>query len=201
MPFKLPELPYAYDALEPYIDEKTMRIHHSAHHQAYTNGLNDAISGTAMENATIEEIMGKLDPENKPVRNNGGGFYNHVMYWETMTPKFGGQPEGELMKHIVDTFGSFENFKELFSKAGMTRFGSGWAWLVFDSGEIMVGSTPNQDNPLMPFAEIKGFPLLGMDVWEHAYYLKHQNKRADYIKDFFQVVNWEEVNRRYTSVK
>lgn len=201
MPFKLPELPYAYNALEPYIDEKTMKIHHSAHHQAYTNGLNDAIAGTAMENAKIEEILGKLDPENKPVRNNGGGYYNHVMYWETMTPEFGGQPEGDLMKHITDAFGSFDNFKEMFSKAGMTRFGSGWAWLVFDKGSLKIGSTPNQDNPLMPFAEIKGFPLLGMDVWEHAYYLKHQNKRADYIKDFFQVVNWEEVIRRYTSVK
>lgn len=201
MPFKLPDLPYAYNALEPYIDEKTMKIHHSAHHQAYTNGLNDAIAGTAMENAKIEEILGKLDPENKPVRNNGGGYYNHVMYWETMTPEFGGQPEGDLMKHIADAFGSFDNFKEMFSKAGMTRFGSGWAWLVFDKGSLKIGSTPNQDNPLMPFAESKGFPLLGMDVWEHAYYLKHQNKRADYIKDFFQVVNWEEVIRRYTSVK
>jgi Fe-Mn family superoxide dismutase len=201
MSFKLPELPYAYDALEPYIDEATMKVHHTGHHQAYTNGLNDAIAGTAMENFSIEEILAGVDPNNKPVRNNGGGFYNHVMYWNIMSPKGGGQPTGDLLKHINDTFGSFDNFKDQFSKAGMGRFGSGWAWLSFEKGDLKIGSTPNQDNPLMPFAEFSGFPVLGMDVWEHAYYLKHQNKRAAYINDFFQVINWEEVEKRYKSAK
>lgn len=201
MSFKLPELPYAYNALEPYIDEATMRVHHTGHHQAYTNALNDAIAGTAHENHSIEEILAKLDPDNKPLRNNGGGFYNHVMYWNIMAPKAGGQPEGDLLNHIVEAFGSFDNFKDQFSKAGMGRFGSGWAWLTLENGNLKIGSTPNQDNPLMPFAEIGGFPVLGMDVWEHAYYLKHQNRRAAYINDFFQVINWEEVDRRYRSVK
>jgi Fe-Mn family superoxide dismutase len=201
MSFKLPELPYAYDALEPYIDEATMRVHHTGHHQAYTNGLNDAIAASANENASIETILTGLDPNNKPLRNNGGGFYNHVMYWNIMAPKAGGQPEGDLLKHINETFGSFDNFKDQFSKAGMGRFGSGWAWLTLESGALKIGSTPNQDNPLMPFAEISGFPVLGMDVWEHAYYLKHQNRRAAYINDFFQVINWEEVDKRYRTGK
>jgi Fe-Mn family superoxide dismutase len=201
MSFKLPELPYAYDALEPYIDEATMRVHHTGHHQAYTNGLNDAIAASANENASIETILTGLDPNNKPLRNNGGGFYNHVMYWNIMAPKAGGQPEGDLLKHINETFGSFDNFKDQFSKAGLGRFGSGWAWLTLENGALKIGSTPNQDNPLMPFAEISGFPVLGMDVWEHAYYLKHQNRRAAYINDFFQVINWEEVDRRYRTGK
>jgi Fe-Mn family superoxide dismutase len=201
MSFKLPELPYAYDALEPYIDEATMRVHHTGHHQAYTNGLNDAIAASANENASIETILTGLDPNNKPLRNNGGGFYNHVMYWNIMAPKAGGQPEGDLLKHINETFGSFDNFKDQFSKAGLGRFGSGWAWLTLENGALKIGSTPNQDNPLMPFAEISGFPVLGMDVWEHAYYLKHQNRRAAYINDFFQVINWEEVDKRYRTGK
>jgi Fe-Mn family superoxide dismutase len=201
MSFKLPDLPYAYNALEPYIDEATMRVHHTGHHQAYTNGCNDAIAGTPFENSSIAEIMAKLDENNKPLRNNGGGFYNHVLYWNIMSPNGGGQPEGDLLKHINDNFGSFENFKDQFSKAGMGRFGSGWAWLTIQNGDLKIGSTPNQDNPLMPFSEIKGTPVLGMDVWEHAYYLKHQNKRAAYINDFFQVINWEEVTKRYNSAK
>ena len=201
MSFKLPELNYAYNALEPYIDEATMKVHHSGHHQAYTNGLNDAIKGTSMENSSIEQILAGVDPGNKPVRNNGGGFYNHVMYWNIMSPKGGGQPTGDLLKHINDAFGSFDNFKDLFSKAGLGRFGSGWAWLTVEKGGLKIGSTPNQDNPLMPFAEFNGFPILGMDVWEHAYYLKHQNKRGAYINDFFEVINWEEVESRYKSAK
>ena len=201
MAFILPDLPYAHNALEPYIDEATMRIHHGAHHQGYTNGLNTAIEGTTLNDQSIEEILQNLDPAKSAVRNNGGGFYNHNLYWTIMSPNGGGQAEGDLFKHIVESFGSFDNFKEKFSQAGLTRFGSGWAWLTLDNGELKVGSTPNQDNPLMPFSDINGFPILGMDVWEHAYYLKHQNKRAAYINDFFQVINWEEVSNRYNSVK
>lgn len=148
-----------------------------------------------MENSSIEEILAVVDPNNKPVRNNGGGFYNHVMYWNIMSPKGGGQPAGDLLKHIIDTFGSFDNFKDQFSKAGMGRFGSGWAWLSFENGDLKIGSTPNQDNPLMPFAEFSGFPVLGMDVWEHAYYLKHQNKRAAYINDFSRLSTGKKLRR------
>ncbi len=201
MAFKLPDLPYAYDALEPYIDEATMRIHHTGHHQGYTNGLNSAIAGTDMENMSIEEILATVDPCNKAVRNNGGGYYNHVLYWQIMSPDGGGEPSGELADHINKTFGSFQNFKELFTKAGLGRFGSGWAWLTVDNGSLRIGSTANQDNPLMQFADIKGTPILGMDVWEHAYYLKHQNKRGGYINDFFNVINWKEVQRRYESAR
>ena len=200
MAFKLPELPYAYDALEPYIDEATMRVHHTGHHQGYTNGLNSAIEGTDMENLSIEEILATVDPCNKAVRNNGGGYFNHVLYWQIMSPNGGGEPSGELADHINKTFGSFQNFKELFTKAGLGRFGSGWAWLTFDNGSLRIGSTANQDNPLMQFADFKGIPILGMDVWEHAYYLKHQNKRGGYINDFFNVINWKEVQKRYESL-
>ena len=201
MAFKLPDLPYSYDALEPYIDEATMRIHHTAHHQGYTNGLNSAIAGTEMDNMSIEEILATVDPCNKAVRNNGGGYFNHVLYWQIMSPNGGGEPSGELAKHINDAFGSFAQFKELFTKAGLGRFGSGWAWMTFDNGQLRIGSTANQDNPLMPFAEFKGTPVLGMDVWEHAYYLKHQNKRGGYINDFFNVINWDEVAKRYEEAK
>ncbi len=201
MAFELPKLPYDYNALEPYIDEATMRVHHTGHHQGYTNGLNAAIAGTDMENMTIEEILATVDPCNKAVRNNGGGYFNHVMYWKIMSPNGGGQPSGDLAKHIDDTFGSFDQFKEKFTKAGLGRFGSGWAWLTFECGNLRIGSTANQDNPLMQFADIKGRPILGMDVWEHAYYLKHQNKRGGYINDFFNVINWEEVDRLYHKVK
>ncbi len=200
MAFKLPELPYAYDALEPYIDEATMRVHHTGHHQGYTNGLTSAIEGTDMENLSIEEILATVDPCNKAVRNNGGGYFNHVLYWQIMSPNGGGEPSGELADHINKTFGSFQNFKELFTKAGLGRFGSGWAWLTFDNGSLRIGSTANQDNPLMQFADFKGIPILGMDVWEHAYYLKHQNKRGGYINDFFNVINWKEVQKRYESL-
>ncbi len=200
MAFKLPELPYTYDALEPYIDEATMRVHHTGHHQGYTNGLNSAIEGTDMENMSIEEILATVDPCNKAVRNNGGGYFNHVLYWQIMSPNGGGEPSGELADHINKAFGSFQNFKELFTKAGLGRFGSGWAWLTFDNGSLRIGSTANQDNPLMQFADFKGTPILGMDVWEHAYYLKHQNKRGGYINDFFNVINWKEVQKRYESL-
>ena len=200
MAFKLPELPYTYDALEPYIDEATMRVHHTGHHQGYTNGLNSAIEGTDMENMSIEEILATVDPCSKAVRNNGGGYFNHVLYWQIMSPNGGGEPSGELADHINKAFGSFQNFKELFTKAGLGRFGSGWAWLTFDNGSLRIGSTANQDNPLMQFADFKGTPILGMDVWEHAYYLKHQNKRGGYINDFFNVINWKEVQKRYESL-
>ncbi|MEZ4907873.1 MAG: superoxide dismutase [Saprospiraceae bacterium] len=201
MAFKLPDLPYAYNALEPYIDEATMIVHHTAHHQGYTNGLNAAIEGTELDNQSIEQILSNLDPSKAAVRNNGGGYFNHNLYWTLMSPNGGGQPEGDLLKQIVDTFGSFDSFKESFSKAGLTRFGSGWAWLTLDNGELKIGSTPNQDNPLMPFSDVNGVPVLGMDVWEHAYYLKHQNKRAAYINDFFEVINWEEVSKLYNANK
>lgn len=201
MSFQLPDLPYAYNALEPYIDEATMRVHHDAHHLAYTNGFNTAIAGTKFESMKLEEIMSSLEASNMPMRNNGGGYYNHILYWNFMTPKGGGQPEGDLLKHIVDTFGSFDAFKDEFSKAGVGRFGSGWAWLVVDHGNLKIGSTPNQDNPLMSFSDLKGAPILAMDVWEHAYYLKHQNKRAAYINDFFEVINWAEVDKMYKATK
>lgn len=201
MPFKLPDLPYDYNALEPFIDEATMRVHHTGHHQGYPNGLNGAIVGTDMENKSIEQILISVDPHNKAVRNSGGGYFNHVFYWNIMSPKGGGEPSGDLLKHINDTFGSFAKFKDSFTKAGLGRFGSGWAWLTFDGSNLIVDSTPNQDNPLMSFVDIKGTPILGMDVWEHAYYLKHQNKRGGYINDFFNIINWEEVDKLYQQAK
>ncbi|UYW00861.1 superoxide dismutase [Flavobacterium agricola] len=201
MAFELPKLPYAYDALEPYIDAQTMEIHHSKHHNAYTTNLNAAIAGTELEGKSIEEILKNLDLSKAAVRNNGGGFFNHNLFWEVMAPNGGGEPTGELAAAIVADFGSFEAFKDAFSKAGAGQFGSGWAWLCVKDGKLEVCGTPNQDNPLMPGVGCGGTPILGMDVWEHAYYLKYQNKRPDYINAFFNVINWAEVAKRYAAAK
>jgi superoxide dismutase, Fe-Mn family len=202
MAFELPQLPYAYDALEPHIDARTMEIHHSKHHNAYTTNLNAAITGTDLDGKTIENILANLDMTNMAVRNNGGGFYNHNLFWNIMSPNGGGLPTGELLEAIVAAFGSFEEFKVQFAKAGATRFGSGWAWLcVHKGGKVEICSTPNQDNPLMPNTACGGFPILGMDVWEHAYYLHYQNRRPDYIEAFFNVINWTEVSRLYAHEK
>ena len=202
MAFELPQLPCAYDALEPHIDARTMEIHHSKHHNAYTTNLNAAIAGTDLEGKTIENILMDLDMKNMAVRNNGGGFYNHNLYWRVMSPNGGGKPSGDLADAIDAAFGSFDEFKAQFSKAGATRFGSGWAWLcINEGGKVEVCSTPNQDNPLMPDTGCGGFPILGMDVWEHAYYLNYQNRRPDYIEAFFNVINWEEVARLYATKK
>jgi Fe-Mn family superoxide dismutase len=198
MAFELPNLPYAYDALEPYIDAKTMEIHHTKHHNAYTTNLNAAIEGTDLEGKTIENILLNLDTTNAAVRNNGGGYYNHNLFWTILSPKGSGEPTGELEEAIDKSFGSFEEFKAKFAKAAATRFGSGWAWLcVLPGGKLEVCSTGNQDNPLMPDLGCSGTPILGLDVWEHAYYLNYQNRRPDYIEAFFKVVNWEEVTRRF----
>jgi len=198
MAFELPKLPYAYDALEPHIDAGTMEIHHSKHHAGYTNNLNAAVAGTELEGHSIENILANISKQSVAVRNNGGGFFNHDLFWNVMSPNGGGSPSGSLLAAIENDFGSFESFKEEFSKAAATRFGSGWAWLVKQSnGKLVVSSTPNQDNPLMDLAEVKGTPILGLDVWEHAYYLKFQNKRPDYISEFWNVVNWEEVAKRF----
>jgi Fe-Mn family superoxide dismutase len=202
MAFELPQLPYAFDALEPHIDARTMEIHHSKHHNAYTTNLNAAIAGTDLEGKTIENILMNLDMKNMAVRNNGGGFYNHNLYWKVMSPNGGGKPSGDLADAIDVAFGSFNEFKAQFAKAGATRFGSGWAWLcVNEGGKVEVCSTPNQDNPLMPDTGCGGFPILGMDVWEHAYYLNYQNRRPDYIEAFFNVINWTEVARLYATEK
>ncbi|MBG6060940.1 Fe-Mn family superoxide dismutase [Flavobacterium sp. CG_9.1] len=202
MAFELPQLPYAYDALEPYIDARTMEIHHSKHHNAYITNVNAAIAGTDMEGKTIENILINLDMKNMPVRNNGGGFYNHSLFWTVMTPDGGGLPTGDLLAAIEAAFGTFEEFKASFSKAGATQFGSGWAWLcVHKGGKVEVCGTPNQDNPLMPGVGCGGTPILGMDVWEHAYYLHYQNRRPDYIEAFFNVINWTEVARRFALEK
>jgi Fe-Mn family superoxide dismutase len=199
MAFELPKLPYAYDALEPHIDARTMEIHHSKHHQAYITNLNAAIAGTDLEGKTIEEILQNCS--DKPaVRNNGGGFWNHNLFWEVMAPNAGGQPTGELAEAINVAFGSFEAFKEEFAKAGATRFGSGWAWLCVENGKLVVCSTANQDNPLMGEG-CKGTPILAMDVWEHAYYLHYQNRRPDYINAFFNVINWSVVADKFAAVK
>lgn len=199
--FELPELPYAYDALEPHIDKETMNIHHTKHHNTYVTKLNDAVSGTDLESKSIEEILRDLDsvPEDirTAVRNNGGGHANHTFFWQILSPNGGGEPSGELADAINDKFGSFDSFKEQFAAAGTGRFGSGWAWLVVNNGELEITSTPNQDTPI---SEGKT-PVLGLDVWEHAYYLKYQNKRPDYIAAFWNVVNWEEVNNRYQNAK
>ena len=201
MAFTLPKLPYAYDALEPYIDARTMEIHHTKHHNAYTTNLDAAIAGTDLDNQSIETILTTLDMNNAAVRNNGGGYYNHNLFWEIMAPKAGGQPTGELAKAINDAFGSFDNFKTAFSKAAATRFGSGWAWLcVHKGGKVEVCSTANQYNPLMPTMQC-GFPILGLDVWEHAYYLNYQNRRPDYIEAFFNVINWDKVAELYNNNK
>ncbi|WP_162126946.1 superoxide dismutase [Flavobacterium phycosphaerae] len=202
MSFELPQLPYAYDALEPHIDARTMEIHHSKHHNAYVTNLNAAIAGTDLEGLTIENILINLDMKNAAVRNNGGGHYNHNLFWRVMAPNAGGLPSGDLLAAIERDFKSFEEFKALFAKAGATRFGSGWAWLcVHKGGKLEVCSTPNQDNPLMPDTGCGGFPILGMDVWEHAYYLNYQNRRPDYIEAFFNVINWTEVARLYATEK
>ena len=201
MAFELPQLPYAYDALEPHIDARTMEIHHSKHHNAYVTNLNAAIAGTDLEGKSIEDLMKKLDMNNMPVRNNGGGHYNHTMFWEIMSPNGGGLPTGELATAIDAAFGSFDAFKAEFAKAGATRFGSGWAWLCVKDGKLEVCSTPNQDNPLMPGVACGGQPILGMDVWEHAYYLNYQNRRPDYIEAFFNVINWSEVAKRFAAAK
>ena len=199
MAFELPKLPYAYDALEPHIDARTMEIHHSKHHQAYITNLNAAIAGTDLEGKTIEEILQNC--ADKPaVRNNGGGFWNHNLFWEVMAPNAGGQPTGELAEAINVAFGSFDAFKEEFAKAGATRFGSGWAWLCVENGKLVVCSTANQDNPLMGEG-CKGTPILAMDVWEHAYYLHYQNRRPDYINAFFNVINWSVVADKFAAAK
>ncbi len=198
MAFKLPELLYSYNALEPHIDARTMEIHHSKHHAGYTNNLNAAVAGSDLEGQSIEDILANISKHSVAVRNNGGGFYNHDLFWQVMSPNGGGTPSGDLLLAIEKDFGSFESFKEEFSKAAATRFGSGWAWLVKQSdGKLVVTSTANQDNPLMDVAEVKGTPVIGLDVWEHAYYLKFQNKRPDYISAFWDVVNWEEAAKRF----
>ena len=202
MAFQLPNLPYAYDALEPHIDARTMEIHHTKHHNGYTTKLNGAIEGTVLSGKSIEDILKNLDMSNTAVRNNGGGFYNHVLFWEVMSPDGGGTPEGALAEAIDAAFGSFDNFKEQFSKAAATRFGSGWAWLcVHPGGKLEICSTPNQDNPLMPDTGCGGHPILGLDVWEHAYYLHYQNRRPDYISEFFNVINWAKVAANYAANK
>ncbi len=202
MAFELPQLPYNYDALEPHIDARTMEIHHSKHHNAYTTNLNAAINGTELQGKTIENILINLDMKNAAVRNNGGGFYNHNLFWTVMSPNGGGLPSGDLLNAIENDFGNYDEFKARFSKAGTTQFGSGWAWLcVHKGGKLDVCGTPNQDNPLMPNVGCGGTPILGMDVWEHAYYLHYQNRRPDYIEAFFNVINWTEVSRRYALEK
>jgi Fe-Mn family superoxide dismutase len=202
MAFQLPELGYAYDALEPNIDARTMEIHHTKHHNGYTTKLNGAIEGTDLEGKSIEDILTNLDMSNGAVRNNGGGFYNHSLFWSVMNPEDKGYLSGELKDAIEAKFGSKEGFIESFSKAAATQFGSGWAWLcVLPGGEVEVCSTPNQDNPLMPEVGCGGTPILGLDVWEHAYYLNYQNRRPDYIDAFFKVINWNEVEKRYAEAK
>lgn len=198
MAFELPKLEYAYDALEPHIDARTMEIHHTKHHAAYTNNLNAAVAGTELEGKSIEDLLGSISKLSVAVRNNGGGFYNHNLFWTVMSPNGGGEPSGELGEAINKAFGSFDAFKEEFNKAAATRFGSGWAWLVKKAdGSLVVSSTANQDNPLMDIADVKGTPILGLDVWEHAYYLHYQNRRPDYIGAFWNVINWDEVTRRF----
>ncbi|WP_207428486.1 superoxide dismutase [Pedobacter sp. SYSU D00535] len=202
MAFELPALPYASDALEPHIDKATMEIHHGKHHNAYVTNLNNAIAGTENENKSLEELMASISSLPPAVRNNGGGHYNHSLFWEVIGPNASGAPTGELAEAINATFGSFEDFKKKFSEAGATRFGSGWAWLsVAADGSLQVSSTPNQDNPLMDVADVKGTPILGLDVWEHAYYLNYQNRRPDYIAAFWNVVNWDAVAQRYAAAK
>ncbi|MFT7587809.1 MAG: Fe-Mn family superoxide dismutase [Limisphaerales bacterium] len=201
MAFELPALPYDYNALEPNIDARTMEIHHGKHHQGYTNNLNAAIAGTDLEGQSIEDILANVSKHSGAVRNNGGGFYNHSLFWSVMSPKGGGTPTGDMAAAIDAAFGSFDEFKAAFSTAAGTRFGSGWAWLCVEGGKLSVCSTPNQDNPLMDVAECKGTPILGLDVWEHAYYLNYQNRRPDYVSAFFNVINWEAVSARFNAAK
>ena len=197
MSFTIPELEYDYNALEPHIDARTMEIHYTKHHGAYTNNLNGAVEGTDMEGLSIKELLGDISKFPVAVRNNGGGFFNHNLFWKVMSPNGGGEPAGELANAINGAFGSFDGFKDQFSKAAAIRFGSGWAWLVKQDSSLVVTSTPNQDNPLMDIADVKGTPILGLDVWEHAYYLHYQNRRPDYIAAFWNVVNWKEVENRF----
>jgi Fe-Mn family superoxide dismutase len=202
MAFELPRLPYAYDALEPHIDARTMEVHHTKHHNGYTTKLTDAIEGTQLSGKSIEDILKGLDMSNSAVRNNGGGYYNHSLFWEIMAPDGGGSPSGELADAIADAFGSFDAFKEKFTAAAGSRFGSGWAWLcVHEGGRLEICSTPNQDNPLMPDTGCGGQPILGLDVWEHAYYLNYQNRRPDYISAFYNVINWKKVAGLYAAAK
>lgn len=201
MSFELPQLPYAYTALEPHIDAKTMEIHHSKHHQAYVTNLNNAIAGTDAEKMSIEDICKNISKFPMAVRNNGGGHYNHSLFWQIMAPNAGGMPTGDLAKAIETDLGGFDKFKADFTAAGATRFGSGWAWLCLKDGKLCVCSTPNQDNPLMDIADCKGTPILGMDVWEHAYYLYYQNRRPDYMAAFFNVINWTKVSELFAAAK
>jgi superoxide dismutase, Fe-Mn family len=201
MAFELPKLAYAYNALEPHFDAMTMEIHHSKHHNAYVTNLNNAVKDTAMASLSLLDLLKDISKYPAAVRNNGGGHYNHDLFWQIISPNGGGEPTGNLATAIQASFGSFASFKEEFAKAATTRFGSGWAWLVVSNGKLVVSSTPNQDNPLMDTAEVKGIPILGLDVWEHAYYLKFQNRRPDYISAFWNVVNWAEVAARFAAVK
>ncbi|MFI5157288.1 MAG: superoxide dismutase [Sphingobacteriales bacterium] len=201
MAFTLPALPYATDALEPHIDKATMEIHHGKHHQAYVTNLNKALEGKPEAESSIENIITNISKFAPAVRNNGGGHYNHSLFWTLLSPNGGGEPTGELAEAIKSTFGSFEDFKTKVSEAGATRFGSGWAWLIVADGKLAVTSTPNQDNPLMDIAEVKGTPILGIDVWEHAYYLKYQNRRPDYLAAIWNVINWNKVAELYAKAK
>jgi Fe-Mn family superoxide dismutase len=199
--FELPKLPYGYDALEPYIDKTTMEIHYTKHHNGYVTKLNDAVAGTDLENKSLEDILKNASKQPVGVRNNGGGHYNHSLFWTIMKKDGGGFPKGDLESAINSSFGSFEEFKNKFSNAAATRFGSGWAWLIVQDGKLAVTSTANQDNPIMDVAEAKGTPILGLDVWEHAYYLKYQNRRPEYIDNWWNVINWDEVTRRFKEAK
>ena len=202
MAFELPELPYSHDALEPNMDTRTMEIHHGKHHAGYTSKLNAAIEGTDLESSSVEDILKGLDMSNGAVRNNGGGYFNHCLFWEVMSPNGGGEPTGELSDAITNAFGSFDAFKDAFANAAATRFGSGWAWLcVHEGGRVEVCSTANQDNPMMPGIGCGGTPILGLDVWEHAYYLNYQNRRPDYIAAFFNVINWDKVEENFSAAK
>ena len=199
--FELPKLPYSYDALEPYIDKMTMEVHYTKHHQGYVNKLNGAVEGTPLESKSLEEIFKEVSKHPAAVRNNGGGVYNHSLFWTIMKHNGGGAPTGKLADAINASFGSFEKFKTKFTNAAATRFGSGWAWLIVKDNKLAVTSTPNQDNPLMDVAEVNGTPVLGLDVWEHAYYLKYQNRRPEYIDNWWKVVNWDEVATRFSAIK
>jgi Fe-Mn family superoxide dismutase len=201
MAFTLPALPYAHDALEPYIDTTTMQIHHGKHHQAYVDNLNKAIGGTPNENKSLEDLVKAAGSISPAVRNNGGGHWNHSFFWEILAPKAGGAPSGSVGEAINSTFGSFDSFKEKFGAAGVGRFGSGWAWLIVKDGKLEISSTPNQDNPLMDVAEVKGKPILGVDVWEHAYYLKYQNRRPEYLTNIWNVINWNKVAEHFAKAK
>jgi superoxide dismutase, Fe-Mn family len=201
MAFSLPALPYAHDALEPHIDKQTMEIHHGKHHQAYVDNLNKAVAGTENENKSLEDLLKNVGSLSPAIRNNGGGHWNHTFFWDTLAPHAGGEPTGALAEAINSTFGSFDALKEKVNAAGTTRFGSGWAWLIVKDGKLEVTSTPNQDNPLMDVAEVKGIPLLGIDVWEHAYYLKYQNRRPEYLTNIWNVISWAKVSERFGAAK